>query len=54
MRYYFNIGLNICANEKWVADYLFMGGMCESREEAVEELHSKREVYGWFDCELKD
>lgn len=46
--------MNICAEETWVIDYLFMGGMFESREEALEELRTKHEVYGWFECEVSN
>ena len=48
MRFYYNADMNICAEEIWVTDYLFMGGMVKSREEALEELRTKHEVYGWF------
>ena len=46
--------MNICAEETWVTDYLFMGGMFESREEVFEELRTKREVYGWFEWEVSN
>ena len=46
MRFYYNADMNICAEETWVTDYLFMGGVVESREEALEELRTKHEVYG--------
>ena len=42
MRFYYNADMNICAEETFVTDYLFMGGMVESREEALEELGIKR------------
>lgn len=54
MRFYYNEGLNLCAEETWVTDYLFMDGMVESREEALEELRTKHEVYGWFECEVSN
>lgn len=52
MRFYYHEGLNVCAEETWVADYLFFSRMVESREEALEELRTKHEVYGWFECEV--
>lgn len=52
MKFYYNADMNVCANETWVVDHLFMGEMFESREEALEELRTKREVYGWFECEV--
>ena len=54
MKFYYNANNNICAEETWVADYLFIGGMVESREEALEELKTKREFYGWFECEVSN
>lgn len=54
MRFYYNEGINLCAEETWVTDYLFMGGMIESREEALEELRTKHEIYGWFECEVSE
>ena len=54
MRFYYNADMNMCAEETWVIDYLFMGGMVESREEALEKLRTKREVYGWFECEVSN
>ena len=54
MRFYYNADINICAEESWVAEYLFFDGSVESREEAVEELRTKREFYGWFDCEVSN
>lgn len=52
MRFYYNIGLRLCAEEDWVADYLYIAGSVESREEAVEELRSRGEFCGWFECEV--
>ena len=46
--------MNVCAEETWVTDYLFIGGIVESREEALEELKTKHEVYGWFECEVSN
>ena len=46
--------MNICAEETWVIDYLFMGGMVKSREEALEELRTTHEVYGGFECEVSN
>jgi hypothetical protein len=54
MKFYHNNGLNLTAEESWVADYLYQSGQVESREEAVEELQSKREFYGWCECEVSN
>ena len=29
MRFYYNADMNVCAEETWVTDYLFMDGMFE-------------------------
>ena len=52
MRFYYNADMNICAEETWVTDYLLMDGMFEAREEALEDLITKHDVYGWFECEV--
>ena len=54
MKFYYNADMNICAEETWVTDYLFISGKVESREEALEELREKREFYGWFECEVSN
>ena len=54
MKFYYNADMNVCAEETWVTDYLFMGGMVELREKALEELRTKHEVYGWFECEVSN
>ena len=54
MRFYYNSELNICAEEPWVVDYLYYDGTVNSREEALKELRTKREFYGWFDCEVSN
>lgn len=54
MRFYHNKHTNITAEESWVADYLYQSGQVESREEAVEELQSRREFCGWYECEVSN
>ena len=54
MRFYYNNDINICAEEPWVAEYLFLEKAVDSIEEAIEELHSKREFYGWFECDVSN
>lgn len=54
MQFYYNADLNLCAERKWVIDYLFYGGLVESREEAQEGLDTCREFEGWYDCEVSD
>ena len=54
MNFYYNMDINCCAEETWVSDYLYNGGMVDSREEAIEALHTKRKFYGWYDCEVSN
>ena len=54
MPFYYNIDERICAEEKWVAGYLYNQGAVESEEEAIEELRTCREFYGWFECTVSD
>jgi hypothetical protein len=54
MRFYHNININVTAEEEWVADYLYQSGQAESREEVVEELQSKREFCGWYECQVSN
>lgn len=54
MKFYHNKHTNITAEEQWVADYLYQSGQVESREEAIEELQSRREFCGWYECEVSN
>lgn len=53
-RFYFNDQINVCAEEKWVVDYLVENGYCETEEEAIDNLHTCRNFGGWFDCEVSN
>lgn len=54
MNFYYHLDENICAEEKWVAEYLVNNGEVETEEEAIIGLHSCREFCGWFDCEVSN
>lgn len=54
MTFYFNGELNVCADETWVADYLYMSGAYDSRDEAIFALRTQHEVYGWWECEVSN
>ena len=54
MKFYHNNNINITAEESWVADYLYVSGQVESREEAIEELQGKREFGGWYECQVSN
>lgn len=52
-RYFFNISLNMCAELEWVVEY-FVCNKGANRNEARENLLSKRECEGWYECEVSD
>ena len=54
MRFYYNAGMNLCAEEKWVVEYLVVNDYCANEEEALEGLHYKRVFYDWFECEVSN
>ncbi len=54
MNFYYNLGTNVCAEEKWVVEYLVINGEVETEEEALTGLHSCREFHGWIDCEVSN
>lgn len=54
MNFYYNLGANVCAEEKWVVAYLVINGEVETEEEALVGLHSCREFCGWIDCEVSN
>ena len=54
VRFYYNIHMNICAEESWVTDFLVENEDCEDKEEALESLRRCREFYGWIDCEVSN
>lgn len=54
MNFYYNLGANVCAEEKWVVAYLVINGEVETEEEALDGLHSCREFCGWIDCEVSN
>jgi hypothetical protein len=52
MRFYFNLDINLCADEKWVVETLLIDGCFETEEEALDGLRSQRQCYGWYECEV--
>lgn len=54
MKFYHNSGLNLTAEEEWVADYLYQSGQVDSRELALAALNEKREFCGWYECEVSN
>lgn len=52
MNFYFNGGLNLCADEETVVEMLLEDGCYDSEEEALDALDTCREVWGWFACEV--
>lgn len=54
IKFYYNIYMNICAEESWVTDFLVENEDCEDKEEALMGLRSCREFYGWMDCTVSN
>ena len=54
MRFYYNAGMNLCVDENWLVWYLIDNEIVEDEDEALDELHSRREFYGWVDCEVSN
>ena len=53
MRFYFNDDENVCATEVDVIKYLHADTEWDY-EYIREKLHSCREYYGWYECEVSD
>ena len=53
-KFYYNLSLNLCAEEEWVAEYLFFHNEVDSRTEALEGLHTCREFRGWYECQVSN
>lgn len=54
MNFYYNASMNVCAEEKWVVEYLVINGYCTDKEEALEGLRRCRVFFDWFDCEVSN
>ena len=54
MNFYYHLGKKLCAEEKWVTEYLINNSEVETEEEAIVGLHSCREFCGWIDCEVSN
>lgn len=54
VRFYYNIHMNICAEESWVVAYLIENTDCEEETTIIQELRGRREFYGWFECEVSN
>lgn len=52
--HYYNIELNTCGTREWVINYLFYGGMVESRAEAEKGLDTNPEFFGWTECHFME
>lgn len=54
MNFYYNIGMNVCAEESWVVTYLIENTECEEEATIIQNLHTCREFYGWISCEVSN
>lgn len=53
MRFYFNDDENVCMTEDDLIEYLC--GITEWEPEYIrEELHTCREYYSWYECQVSD
>lgn len=52
MNFYFNIDENMCADEQWVANYLYEMYPERTVEEHLEGLHTRRIWGGWYSCAI--
>ena len=54
MNFYYHLGENICAEESWAVAYLIENTDCEEEATIIQELRSRREFYGWIECEVSN
>lgn len=54
MRFYFNQDLNTCADENWVISYIQAENPDFESNDIKEELHTKRNYFGWYDCQVSN
>ena len=56
MKFYYNPSLNVCVDEDWLVRYLHFENcfLLYNDEEIRDELHSRREVCGWFECQVSN
>lgn len=56
MRFYFNADINLCMNEYSLIQELLTYPAYEDWTylEVQQELHSMRELEGWYECEVCD
>ena len=54
VNFYYNINMNICAEEDWIVGFLVENEDCENKEEVLKGLRSCREFYGWIDCDVSN
>lgn len=54
VKFYYNISMNLCAEEDWVVWYLLDTDEVENEDEAIDGLRTRREFCGWFECDVTD
>ena len=57
MRFYHNSGLNFTADERWLVEYLReneAGYDDATDDEIIDELRTRHEVYGWYECQVSN
>lgn len=53
-RFYFNMDENVCADEGWLIEYLYIQNPDLTEDEIENELHSCREFMGWYECQVSN
>ena len=57
MRFYHNCDLNCTADERWLVEYLReneAGYDDATDDEIIDELRTRHEVYGWYECQVSN
>ena len=53
-KFYFNADENVCASEHWVIQDLHRQNADMGEDESEGEVHSRREYFGWYECQVSD
>lgn len=53
-KFYFNTDENVCASEPWLIQYLHIQNPDIDEDEIEGELRSRREYFGWYECQVSD
>lgn len=54
MKFYFNADENCCMDESSLIDYLYEDCSDLNKLELLQELRTRREFDGWYECSVSD